>query len=80
MNDLRPFLAMLHVDERLWYSSDSCLFFNTAILTFYLHHQISTGRGGAGNIVRSPSRDIEPESRGHINSANIAAKVCMHVA
>jgi len=35
---------------------------------------ISTGRGGAGNIVRSPSRDIEPESRGHINSANIAAK------
>lgn len=35
---------------------------------------ISTGRGGAGNIVRSPSRDIEPESRGHVNSANIAPK------
>jgi len=35
---------------------------------------ISTGRGGAGNIVRSPSRGIEPESRGHINSANIADK------
>jgi len=36
--------------------------------------KISTGRGGAGNIVRSPSRDIVPESRGHVNSANIAAK------
>jgi len=36
--------------------------------------KISTGRGGAGNYVRSPSRDVEPESRGHVNSANIAAK------
>jgi len=35
---------------------------------------ISTGRGGVGNIVRSPSRDIEPESLGHINSANIMPK------
>ena len=37
--------------------------------------QISTGRGAAGNIVRSPSRDIEHESCGHVNSANIALKV-----
>jgi len=36
--------------------------------------KISTGRGGIGNIVRSPSRDIEPESRGHVNSANILPK------
>jgi len=35
---------------------------------------ISTGRGGAGNIMRSPSRDIGPESRGHVNSDNIAAR------
>lgn len=36
--------------------------------------KISTGRGGAGNMIRSPSRDIEPESHGHVNSANIAPK------
>jgi len=35
---------------------------------------ISTGRGGAGNIVRSPSRDVEPESKGHVNSAEIASR------
>jgi len=36
--------------------------------------KISTGRGGAGNIIRSPSRDIEPESRGHVLSERLAAK------
>lgn len=37
-------------------------------------NKISIGRGGAGNIVRSPSRDIEPESHGYIHSAAIAPK------
>lgn len=27
--------------------------------------------------MRSPSRDIEPESRGHVNSDKIAARVCI---
>ncbi|KAF7979457.1 hypothetical protein HWV62_42265 [Athelia sp. TMB] len=35
---------------------------------------ISTGRGGAGNIVRSPSRDVEIESKGHVNSADVASR------
>ncbi|KZP02694.1 hypothetical protein FIBSPDRAFT_905612, partial [Athelia psychrophila] len=35
---------------------------------------ISTGRGGAGNIVRSPSRDFDPDSKGHVNSAEVASR------
>lgn len=37
--------------------------------------KISTGRGGAGNFMRSSSRDVEPESKGHVPSDKVAARV-----
>lgn len=35
--------------------SDACIAPSSA------HHQVSTGRGGAGNLIRSPSRGVDPD-------------------
>lgn len=38
--------------------------------------KISTGRGGAGNFIYAPLRDIESENREHVKSAEVASTVC----